>query len=60
MVSDTPTKKITVVDSGVCEISKICALLLDEVRAKNFGILPDWHPGKGNPTWLFIDEIAFE
>ncbi len=19
--------------------------------------LPDWHPGKGNPGWLFIDEI---
>ena len=31
-----------------------------QVRAKNYGILPDWHPGKGNPTWLFIDEIAFE
>ena len=31
-----------------------------QVRAKNYGILPDWHPGKGNPTWLFIDEIAFD
>jgi len=31
-----------------------------QVRAKNYGKLPDWHPGKGNPTWLFIDEIAFD
>lgn len=29
------------------------------VRAKNYGTLPDWHPGKGTPAWLFIDEIAF-
>ena len=31
-----------------------------QIRAKNYGILPEWHPGKGNPTWLFVDEIAFE
>lgn len=36
MVSDTLTKKITVVDSDVYAISKICGHLLDEVRAKNF------------------------
>lgn len=22
--------------------------------------LPDWHPGKGNPAWLFIDEIIIK
>ena len=31
-----------------------------QVRAKNYGVLPDWHAGKGNPTWLFIDEIIVE
>jgi uncharacterized membrane protein len=31
-----------------------------QIRATNFGKLPDWHPGKGNPTWLFVDEIAFD
>lgn len=30
-----------------------------QIRAKNYGNLPEWHPGKGNPAWLFIDEIAF-
>ena len=31
-----------------------------QILVKNYGILPDWHAGKGNPTWLFIDEIAFK
>ncbi len=31
-----------------------------QIRAKNHGILPDWHPGKGNTAWLFVDEIAFQ
>ncbi|GAB5524063.1 MAG: chitobiase/beta-hexosaminidase C-terminal domain-containing protein [Roseivirga sp.] len=30
-----------------------------QVRAKNYGTLPEWHPGKDTPAWLFIDEIAF-
>ncbi|TSJ48102.1 GH92 family glycosyl hydrolase [Fluviicola chungangensis] len=24
---------------------------------ENYGSCPDWHLGKGNPTWLFLDEI---
>lgn len=30
------------------------------VRAINFSELPEWHPGKGNKPWLFIDEIAVD
>jgi hypothetical protein len=30
------------------------------VVAEPWGNLPDWHPGKGAPAWLFVDEIAFE
>lgn len=26
---------------------------------KNPGLLPTWHLGAGNPTWLFIDELIF-
>ena len=22
--------------------------------------IPDWHPGKGTPAWLFIDEILIQ
>ncbi len=27
------------------------------IRAKNYGPCPDWHPGAGGKTWLFLDEI---
>ena len=27
---------------------------------KNSGNCPDWHLGKGYPTWLFIDELILE
>jgi hexosaminidase len=28
-----------------------------KVTAKNPGLLPDWHIGKGNPCWIFFDEL---
>ncbi len=31
-----------------------------KVVAKNYGNLPDWHPGKGKPAYIFIDEIEIE
>lgn len=30
------------------------------IVARNYGDLPEWHPGKDTPAWLFIDEIAFQ
>lgn len=30
------------------------------VRAVNYGNLPEWHPGKGNPAFIFIDEITID
>jgi len=27
------------------------------VQAKNIGTIPEWHPGAGNPGFIFIDEI---
>lgn len=35
------------------------AALYWEIRIRNFGLLPEWHQGKGAPAWLFIDEIVF-
>jgi predicted alpha-1,2-mannosidase len=29
-----------------------------KIVAKGFGPLPEWHSGKGNPSWLFIDEVV--
>ena len=28
-----------------------------KVKAKNYGILPQWHLGAGGKSWLFVDEI---
>jgi hypothetical protein len=30
------------------------------LRAKTLGPIPDWHPGRGNPAFIFIDEILVE
>jgi glucose/arabinose dehydrogenase/cytochrome c551/c552 len=27
------------------------------VKAKNLGLIPDWHPARGRKAWLFVDEI---
>jgi len=47
------------------DMQKIFSLKLSEpiktryikVTAKNPGLLPDWHIGKGNPCWIFFDEL---
>ena len=31
-----------------------------KVIAKNAGLCPDWHKGKGGATWIFADEILIE
>ena len=31
-----------------------------KVIAKNIGTLPEWHVGKGDKAWLFVDEIIVE
>jgi hexosaminidase len=28
------------------------------ISAKNIGTCPDWHPGAGGKTWIFVDEIV--
>ncbi len=31
-----------------------------KIHAENYGLLPDNHPGKGFPSWLFVDEVGVE
>ena len=31
-----------------------------KVWAKNFGKIPEWHPGKGGDAYIFIDEIEVQ
>ena len=30
------------------------------VRARSYGTIPDWHPGRGDGAFIFVDEIAIE
>ena len=30
------------------------------VKAKNYGVCPDWHLGAGGTTWLFTDEVVIK
>jgi hypothetical protein len=30
------------------------------VTVQRYGRLPDWHPGKGNESWFFADEIVVD
>ncbi|MCD6347526.1 MAG: beta-galactosidase [Bacteroidales bacterium] len=38
----------------------IAAFRYIRVRAKNIGLCPDWHNGKGNAAFLFVDELVVE
>jgi predicted alpha-1,2-mannosidase len=31
-----------------------------KIEAENYGLLPAWHPGAGNPAFIFTDEIRAE
>jgi predicted alpha-1,2-mannosidase len=31
-----------------------------KIEAVNYGVCPGWHPGTGNDTWMFFDEIEVE
>jgi hexosaminidase len=54
----TPPKGSAVQQIGVAADGKKGRYV--RVYAKNYGKLPDNHPGNGNPAWLFVDEIAVE
>ena len=28
-----------------------------QLQAVHFGVVPDWHPGKGGKSWVFCDEV---
>lgn len=39
------------------EINKKMKLRYIRIKAESYGVNPQWHPGAGEPTWLFADEI---
>jgi hypothetical protein len=62
-VATLPTDVVE--DAKGVVVRDILAGLDDEARyvrieAKNFGTIPDWHPGRGGGAFIFIDEIIVE
>ena len=47
-------------------LKEFCAELKNQkpryvrVHAKNVGRCPEWHKGKGEKAWLFVDEISIQ
>ncbi len=37
-----------------------CEARYVKMAAKNIGTCPDWHPGAGQPAWIFCDEFVIE
>ena len=37
-----------------------CEARYVKMAAKNIGVCPDWHPGAGQPAWIFCDEFVIE
>jgi arylsulfatase len=45
---------------GVDVVTELGPVRLVRVRARNYGPLPDWHPGAGGDAWLFVDELIVD
>ena len=55
-----PTRhRETSIKESVRDLTDVRARYI-RVYAKNVGICPDWHVGKGDKAWLFVDEIVVE
>jgi len=42
------------------EGDRLARYLQVQLSQYNGGEIPDWHPGRWNPTWVFADEFDFE
>jgi hexosaminidase len=58
--TDSPRKEEVLIKEYTCNLSssKTGQTRFIRITAKNRGICPKWHPGKGQPAWLFADEIV--
>jgi mono/diheme cytochrome c family protein len=56
-VTDATPKKLNETKGFSCAISKPTPYKFYKLVATNLKKLPNWHPGKGTPAWIFIDEI---
>jgi hypothetical protein len=45
------------VNTYSCDFPKATSFKYYKLIASNLKKLPSWHPGKGEPAWIFVDEI---
>jgi len=56
-VTDATPKTLNETRGFSCAIGKPAPFKFYKLVATNLKKLPSWHPGKGTPAWIFIDEI---
>lgn len=55
--SATPKEVVYSADDWILNLDKPLLVKKIRIKAENPGKCPDWHPGAGSPTWIFLDEI---
>lgn len=53
---DSP-KAMNETQSFYCKINKPAPFKFYKLVVQNLKKLPEWHPGKGTPAWIFMDEL---
>ena len=56
-VTDATPKSLNETRGFSCAIGKPAPYKFYKLVATNLKKLPSWHPGKGTPAWIFVDEI---
>ena len=55
----TKETNINQLQSFKVKVDKGAAYPFYKFTLRNLKQLPNWHPGKGTPAWLFVDEVFF-
>jgi predicted alpha-1,2-mannosidase len=58
--NDVPDKEYNVVVRDLVKTISAQPARYVRVKAVGYGRIPEWHPGKGGDSWIFIDEIVIE
>lgn len=48
------------INDFTAKLKKPIKIRFVRIEAVNIGVCPDWHPGKGQKAWLFLDEIILK
>jgi hexosaminidase len=55
--SNTPKETLTAKEDFRFNLEQPVRIRKLTIDVKNPGTCPEWHPGAGSPTWIFIDEV---